>query len=105
MASMKRHFFLFSIALFGAGCGPANSQQPTYPNRGEIEALSVPKKKDSRIATPEQEAEIRKLIEDFVISEKERLATEAEQLRREKARAIADEEAGREANANPDPIF
>ena len=100
MDSMNCHPFLFSIALFGAGCGLANGQQPAEPHSGEIEALSVPKKGGPRIATPEQEAEIRKLIEDFVISEKEQRMEAAEQARSEKARA----DAKKTGDANYDPF-
>ena len=53
------------------------------------------------VASPEQEAEIRKLIEDFVVTEKEDQTRAAEQLRSDKARA----EALKEANLHPDPVF
>lgn len=52
-------------------------------------------------ATPEQEAEIRKLIEDFVITEKEKQTEAAEEDRYEKAEA----EVEKEAKSHPDPVF
>ncbi len=106
---MKKPLVLIAIALLGGGSGPANSQQPPAPNIGELDAPSAPAKEGPRAANQEQEAEIKRLIEDFVITEKEVQSKAAEQIRSDKARAEAErkarDEAAKSGNPDDDPFF
>lgn len=84
---MKKLLILISIALSGAGGWPAYCQENDM----------IPKEEKIAVApfattTPEQEAEIRRLIENFVITEKENQARTTEELRSEKAQTIAEKD-------------
>ncbi|MES2923001.1 MAG: hypothetical protein V4819_15710 [Verrucomicrobiota bacterium] len=96
---MKKPLILISIALLGIGSGPACCQENGMIPKEE--KIVVP---PFATASPEQEVEIRRLIEDFVITEKENQARAAEQDRYEKAEAHATKEAQKEAGSDPDPF-
>src|SRR5687767_13619148 len=84
---MKKLLILISIALLGAGGEPAYCQENDMIPKEERIAVAP-----LAIATPEQEAEIRRLIEDFLITEKENQTRTAEELRSEKARTKAEKD-------------
>jgi hypothetical protein len=102
---MKTSLAMISIALLGGGSGPANCQQPPAADIGKLETPSAHAKESALSANPEQEAEIKRMIEDFVITEKENQTRTAKQIRSDKARAEAEAQAEKEAKANPDPVF
>jgi hypothetical protein len=93
---MKKRLILISIVLTGFAVVPANCQENDMIPKEEKIAVAP-----FATATPVQEAEIRRLIEDFVITEKETKAEAVEKIRSDKAEA----EAEKEAKANPDPLF
>ena len=95
----KKRLILISIALLGAGGGSAYCQENDMIPKEEKIAVAP-----FATATPEQEAEIRRLIEDFVITEKENQARSAEQDRYKKAEAQAMKEAQKETEADSDPF-
>lgn len=96
---MKNPLVLISITLLGVGSGPAYGQQSAPPNAGKIDATSVPAKEGPRVATPDQEVEIKRLIEKLVIGEKEQQIEAAEKRRTDKARAKAE----KDENSDDDP--
>ena len=79
---MKKPLILISIALLGISNGPACCQENDMIPKEEKMAVAP-----FATASPEQEAEIRKLIEDLVITEKETKARAAEEIRSDKAKA------------------
>ncbi len=102
---MKKPLILISFSFLGIHCVPASAQE-----NGIIPKLEKIVVAPFASASPEQEAEIRKLIEDFAITEKENQAMVAEEDRYEKAQAEAQQKAekeaasNKEAVSNPDPF-
>lgn len=85
---MTKPLTFVSIAILGCAGSTALSQSDGSPAAGQAGAAED--KKAAATATPEQEKEIRELIEKLVITEKEVLARAAEEARAAKVRAEAE---------------
>lgn len=85
---MTKPLTFISIAILGCAGSTVLSQSDGSPKAGQTGAAEVTKA--AVIASPEQEKEIRELIEKLVITEKEVLANAAEDARAAKVRAEAE---------------
>ena len=96
---MRKPLVSLTAAFLGIGTFLSSGQAPPVPDQGIPETPAG--KTTVRSATPEQEEEIKRLIEDLVITDQEEEIRAHEEARSEKARA----EAEKKANENPDPLF
>ncbi len=92
---MTKSFQLLSLVIFLAGSLPSDCQEAGLLIDRPFYLPSIPGEKGPRIATAEQEAEIRRLVEDFVITDQETKAYAAEDEREATFLAEA-EKSGRE---------
>ena len=99
---MTKSFPLLPIAIFLAGSLPADCQEASLLIDRPSDLPSIPGEKGPRIASAEQEAEIRRLVEDFVINDQETKAEAAEDEREAKFIAEA-EKSAREGATNSAP--
>lgn len=105
---MTKSFPLLSLAIFLAGSLPSDCQEADLLIDRPSDLPSITGEKGPRIATAEQEAEIRRLVEDFVISEQETKAQAAEDEREATFLAEAEKawkEAAKDAAPSPDDPF
>ena len=68
---MTKSFQLLSLAIFLAGGLPSDGQEASLLIDGPSDLPSITGEKGPRIATAEQEAEIRRFVEDLVITDQE----------------------------------
>lgn len=99
---MRKTIPLLSIAIFLTGGLPAECQEADLLIDRPSDLPSIPGGKGLRIATAEQEAEIRRLVEDFVITDEETRAHAAENEREAKFLAEA-EKSGKGAKDSAPP--
>jgi hypothetical protein len=90
VAFMPKSFQLLSFAIFLVGVLPSDCQEADLLIDRPADLPSIPGEKGPRVATAEQEAEIRSLVEDFVITDQETRALAAEDERRAKFLAQAE---------------
>lgn len=99
---MTKSFSLLSFAFFLAGSLPSDCQEANILIDRPSDLPAIPGQKGPRIATATQEAEIRRLVEDFVITDQETKADAAEAAREAKFLAEA-EKSGREGGKDSAP--